>query len=281
MQGVTDCYLHGKRKPMNTAVVPVEQREVEFYGDELIAIRSSDGHIYVAIGQMCDALGIDRASQVRRIRNDEILVAGYQGSVNLTYPDGGTQSSGVLRLDLIPLWLTGLRIKAVSEEIRPKLKRFKQEASKILWEAFQDGRLTADSSFDELLQTDSEAVQAYKMALAVVKLARNQVLLEARLDRHEKDLVQHGERLEQIEATLGSNERQVTPDQASQISQAVKAVALALGKKTKRNEFGACYGELYRRYGITSYKALPAHKFEDALNFLTEWHQDITTNVPF
>jgi hypothetical protein len=266
---------------MSKAVVPVEQREVRFYDDELIAIRSNDGHIYVAIGQMCDALGIDRASQVRRIRNDEILAAGYQGSVNLTYPDGGTQASGVLRVDLIPLWLTGLRIKAVSEEVRPKLKRFKQEAAKILWEAFQDGRLTADSSFDELLQTDSEAVQAYKMALAVVKLARNQVLLEARLDRHEKDLTEYGERLEQVEATLGSNERQVTPDQASQISQAVKAVALALGKKTKRNEFGACYGELYRRYGITSYKALPAHQFEDALTFLTEWHQGITTDVPF
>jgi len=45
--------------------------------------------------------------------------------------------------------------------------------------------------------------------------------------------------------------RYVTPDQASQISQAVKAVALAIGKKSGRNEFGAVYGELYRKFGIT------------------------------
>ena len=28
--------------------------------------------------------------------------------------------------------------------------------------------------------------------------------------------------------------------------QVVKAVAIAQGKKSKRNEFGSCYGELYR-----------------------------------
>ncbi|NHZ72065.1 MAG: hypothetical protein GWP17_03155 [Aquificales bacterium] len=69
------------------ALVPIEQKQVIFYDDELIAIRGSDSHVYVSIGQLCDALGLDRASQVRRIRNNEILADGYRGSVNLTYPD--------------------------------------------------------------------------------------------------------------------------------------------------------------------------------------------------
>jgi hypothetical protein len=119
------------------------------------------------------------------------------------------------------------------------------------------------------------------MALAVVKLARNQVLLEGRLDDQAQELTAVGERLDQIEATLGQPERYVTQEQASQISQAVKAVAIALGKQTKRNEFGACYGELYRKYGITSYKMLPANKFDDAMKFLTEWHQSLTGESPF
>lgn len=70
-------------------LVPIEQKEVEFYGDELVAVRANDSQIYVAIGQMCDALGLDRASQVRPIRNDEVLADGYQGSVKLTYPSSG------------------------------------------------------------------------------------------------------------------------------------------------------------------------------------------------
>ena len=34
---------------MAQALVPVEQRTVEFYEDELIAVRGDDGQVYVAI----------------------------------------------------------------------------------------------------------------------------------------------------------------------------------------------------------------------------------------
>lgn len=66
-----------------------------------------------------------------------------------------------------------------------------------------------------------------------------------------------------------------------QISQAVKAVAHELGKRTKRNEYGGVYGELYRRYNINSYKILPKSKFEDALNWLNEWLQSMISDSPF
>ena len=56
------------------------------------------------------------------------------------------------------------------DEIRPKLERFQREAAKVLWEAFQAGRLTADVDFDALLAQDSPEAQAYKMAQAVLQL---------------------------------------------------------------------------------------------------------------
>jgi hypothetical protein len=95
--------------------------------------------------------------------------------------------------------------------------------------------------------------------------------------------VNHEQRLEEIEATLGNTERFITPDQAMQISQAVKAVAIAYGKQTKKNEFGSVYGELYRREGITSYKQLPAHRFQPVMRWMTEWHKDLTQedSLPF
>jgi hypothetical protein len=83
-------------------------------------------------------------------------------------------------------------------------------------------------------------------------------------------------RLETIEDALSQPGRMITEDQASQISQAVKAVALAIGKKSGRNEFGAVYGELYRKFGITGYKQLPARRFQEAIRFLTEWYESIT-----
>jgi hypothetical protein len=99
--------------------------------------------------------------------------------------------------------------------------------------------------------------------------------LTGRLDDHE-------ERLEQVEITLGNPDRFITPKQASQISQAVKAVAIVYGKMTKRNEFGPVYGELYRKFDITAYKELPAIKYRAAMDWLTEWYKTLTDeDVPF
>ncbi|HQF72059.1 MAG TPA: phage antirepressor N-terminal domain-containing protein [Promineifilum sp.] len=261
------------------SLVVIEQREVEFYGDELIAVRAADGHIYVSVRHLCDALGLDRTAQVRRIRRQEILDEAYKGGAILTPPSkggvgGGRQQLGLIRVDVVPLFLTGVSVNSVREEIRPKLARFQREAAKVLWEAFQQGQLTADLDFDALLAQDTPEAQAYRLAQAVLQLARNQLLMRAQLADHEQ-------RLETIESQLGDTGRNVTPDQASQISQAVKAVALALGKKTNRNEFGAVYGELYRKFGITGYKMLPAHRFDEAMKFLTDWHENLGGPLPF
>jgi hypothetical protein len=261
------------------ALIPIEQREVDFYDDELSAIRAEDGRIYASLAQMCAALGLDTQAQRRRIGRHVILSRG-EGVAKMATP-GGRQEAVVLRVDLVPLWLAGVRASAVRSEIREKLVRFQEEAAVVLWEAFQEGRLTAEPALGELLQSDTEAVQAYKMLQAMVKLARNQILLEAQVGVQATQLADHEQRLEEIESSLSDTGRNVTPEQASQLSQAVKAVALVLGKKTGRNEFAGVYGELYRKFGITSYKLLPARRFDEAMRFLSDWHHSITGDAPF
>ncbi len=257
---------------MEKQLTTVEQKEVSFYEDELVAIRADDGHIYVSVRHLSDALGLNPTGQIRRIRRQAILdKACYKGYISTP---GGPQAANWLRVDLVPLFITGLNTNSVREDIRPKLERFQEEGAKVLWEAFQQGRLTSSVSFDELLSKDTPAVKAYKQAMAILELARSQVMLEARLD-------DYGERLERIEAVLGDTGRFVTEDQASQISQAVKTVALKLGKKSGRNEYGAVYGELYRKFGVTGYKQLPASKFQQAMNWLNEWRDNIEGDLPF
>ncbi|MEZ4642091.1 MAG: phage antirepressor N-terminal domain-containing protein [Chloroflexota bacterium] len=267
-------------------LTPIEQRTVSFYGDELTAIRASDGHIYVSVRHLCDALGLSRQAQVRRIKRDEVLVDGYKGGAIMAPPSatgvgGGLQQAGLLRVDLVPLWLTGIRVSMVKEEIQAKLHRYKVEASRVLWEAFQEGRLTADPDFNALLTQNTPAVQAYQMLQAMARLARQQILLEARQELQQAQLRDHEQRLESIEATLGDPGRTITPEQASQISQAVKAIALILSKRSGSNQYGSVYGELYRKFGITGYKLLPAHKFSEAITWLTEWHQSLVGEEPF
>jgi len=269
---------------MDTELVVVEQRELTFYDDQLVAVRAADGHVYVSVRHLCEAIGVARQPQVRRITEHHVLSKGYAGGTIMIPPGpqggGGSQKAGLLRADLVPLWLSGIDTKRVKEEIRQKLERYQEEVGAVLWEAFREGRLTAAPSFDELLAGASpETVQAYQVAQAVLHLARNQVMLEAQL---RGVLDNHEQRLEAVEAQLRlDSARYVTEEQASMISQAVKAVAVALGKRSGRNEFGGVYGEMYRKFGISGYKMLPARRFEEAMRWLTEWRDSVEGGLPF
>ncbi len=270
-------------KTQNSALVPVEEKQVLFYEDEITAVLveiKDTRQVYIPLRPICKRLGVTWPSQLNRIHRDPVLSKKLKGVFVMNTP-GGRQEMSCLPLEYLNGWLFGINANRVNAEIRERLIRYQEECYRVLAEAFQEGQLTADPAFSDLLKSDSEAVQAYRMALAIVKLARNQILLESRLDNHEKIIGKHSERLEQIETVLGSPDHTITPDQASQLSQAVKTVAIALGKQTKKNEFGAVYGEMYRKFGITSYKLLPANRFTETMTWLTEWHQQIAGDAPF
>jgi ferritin-like metal-binding protein YciE len=127
------------------------------------------------------------------------------------------------------------------------------------------------------------------MAMAIAEMARSQLLLEARLDqrlqKHEEQFAEQNQRLERIESALGDTGRFITPEQAMEISQAVKLVAMELYKRTRKNEYGAVYGQFYRQFRIASYKQLPANQFQAAIDWLTDWYRRITgapgDEIPF
>ena len=137
----------------------IEQKTVTFYDDELIAVRADDGQIYVSVRHLCEAIGVARQPQVRKIREHHVLAKGYSGGTIMIPPGprggGGRQRAGLLRVDLVPLWLSGLDTRRVKEGVRAKLERYQEEVAKVLWDAFQAGRLTSTPSFDDLLQKDS------------------------------------------------------------------------------------------------------------------------------
>lgn len=270
----------------DNALVPIEQKDVLFYEDEITAVRViQEGvvQIFVPIRPIVELLGLDWSGQLRRTRNDPVLSNEIENVIVNTA--GGPQEMPCLPLDMLNGWLFGINASRVTkQEVRDRLIRYQKDCYRVLYEAFEEGRLStgADATFDELLQqSGSEAVEAYRMLQAMIKLARNQVIIEGHLDRQDVRLEDHEQRLEEIESTLGDPKRHVTPEQASQISQAVKAVAMELSKRTGRNEYGGVYGELYRRFEITSYKLLPANRFKEAMSFLTEWHQSLTGDAPF
>lgn len=259
----------------------VEQKEVVFYGDQITAVLAEDGTVYIPVRPICELIGIDWNGQRRRINGNAVLSEEVV-SVDVTSTQGSgppqRRSMLCLPLDFISGFLFGINEDRVKPELRERVIRYQRECYKVLADAFNEGRLT-DDGVDALIQSDPDniAVQAYQMATAIARLARQQLAIEVHLRDQSELLVDHELRLEQLEASL-SSDATVSDAQAAQLSQAVKAVALVLGQKTKRNEFPGVYGELYRRYNCSSYKLLKRKDFEPAMDWLNEWKASLESD---
>ena len=191
----------------------IEQKTVEFYNDELVAVRVQGGTVYVPIRPICDMLDISWPSQRNRIHRDEVLAQEVKNiSIFITNTQGSTEGQHrevlCLPLEFVSGFLFGINATRVKPEVKSRLLRYQRECYKVLSEAFFEGRLSPDTDFETLLQnTDNPAVQAYKTFQALAKLARHQLILESRIDKHE-------ERLEQLESVVGDTRHYITPSQS-------------------------------------------------------------------
>jgi len=286
------------------SLTPVEQKTIIFYDDELTAVRveqEGSSAVYVPVRRLADNLGLDWRSQLRRIQRDNVLAEAVKGVVIMTTPSksgrgGGPQEALALPLDCVPGWLFGIQTSRVKEGIRPKLERYRRECFRVLWDAFKTEILPAvDPEYAQPTMEMSPAERALALAEAVTAMARQQVALERwlshhdnrievvedRLDRAAEVVGDQGRRLQRIELTIAGGAT-VTDAQAAAISEAVKALAFELGKKEadKGNPYQRVYSELYRKFRVPSYKALPVESFPAVMNWLTEWWQELTEEAP-
>jgi hypothetical protein len=64
--------------PSSAAERPVEQVVVTFFDLPCLAVRAANGAIYLAIRDLCDALGVQLSAQLRRIRSHTQLRKGLR-----------------------------------------------------------------------------------------------------------------------------------------------------------------------------------------------------------
>lgn len=276
----------------DSALQPVQQKTVLFYEDEITAVlvAAEDGEeAYVPIRPICDFLGIDWSSQRRRINRDPVLSESMM-SVVITATDidpssRRPQTSTMLCLPLEYLngWLFGVSAHRVKPEFRDRVITYQRECYRVLSDAFQKTKRDESAVTPNIV-----ALQQVKaLGQALISLAEEQIEHEIRLSETELRLDEAvvvvddlSKRVQAVENKLGDPERKVTAAQASHVSQAVKAVAMALSKASGRNEYGGVYGELYRRYEVPSYRELPASKYKGVMAWLNEWLQSITADSP-
>ena len=275
--------------PNEHALVPVREQTVDFYGDQVLAAQTADETVWVAIRPICDALGLTWSSQFMRIKRDPVL-APAQGVLIMRTP-GGEQRLVALPLKLLPGWLFGIQANRVKSELREKILRYQQDCYEVLWRAFQGDVMPqpapappADLSGAELAVEIAGAVYTLaQQQLALERgLAQEQTARQALAARHQvmadymRSFVQETRtRLTALEVRLDPASV-LTEAQAADLALAVKTVAHALEGQGEAQGYGRVYGELYRRYQITSYKNLPQSRLAEVLAWLHRWHAELT-----
>src|SRR5690606_19783806 len=116
----------------------------------------------------------------RRVRESPILAAGAK--VLEVEGDDGLGRALCLRVDLLPLWLTGVNSAAVAERLRPRLELFQREAASVLWQSFRPQGFGPEDELVPQRHQQTPAEQAYVGALTQATLARHQMLIERQLD---------------------------------------------------------------------------------------------------
>lgn len=182
-----------------------------------------------------------------------------------------------LQLEFLPGWLFTITPKRVRLDLQDKIKRYRRECYRVLWEAFQSETLTVTDS--RSVSTPSPLEQIRATALAVAQLAEQQMEMEQqltkRLDKAAEVFVGFERRLGTLEKKLGPVTL-ITEDQAETISSSVKALAeLMTTRDSCRNHYQGIFSELYRRFGVSSYKNIRLDRYEQVLSFLEDWHQSV------
>ena len=265
----------------SVALIPRTTREVTFYGDVLLIALVGDVP-YVAIRPIAEFIGLEWSSQRLRIQRDDIL-SEESKLVVMTGADGRQREMFSLPLELLPGWLFGVTPSKARPEYREKLTQYRRDCFRVLWRAFQTelAQQTPEAA------TPSPLMEVRGLALAVAQMAEQQMELQTQVitanEKIDQAITIVGDlekRLTTVEQTT-STKSAITNPQATEISNQVKALAEILTKTHPgKNHYQGIFGELYRRFGVSSYKLVRQEQYQAVLDFLERWRKTALKERP-
>lgn len=138
----------------------------------------ADGTNWASLRYMCDSLGIDYVTQLRKLRSRSWATVGQRPTVAA---DGKVREMAVVTSDTIPLWLATIDENRVAEDARPRLIAYQREAAAALDAYFNKRAVVAPAvnQFDALRAMIDQLEAAEREAAEAKAIAQR---TEARLD---------------------------------------------------------------------------------------------------
>ena len=106
--------------------------QFNFHRDTIDVVEKDDT-LWVSVRRVCEALGIDLATQYRKLKTAPWARIGLEP---IRDANGRNQTAFLVDLDSLPMWLVGITPSRVSQGIRDKLVLYQKDAARVLRDHF-------------------------------------------------------------------------------------------------------------------------------------------------
>ena len=244
----------------------------EFYAETYRAYLGTDRNLYLRVADISESIGLDFASQLRRIKNSVPLSRKLTYiEVDTPYKDGiRRRAVAHMNIEGLTYWLATIDTSRVKPEIRGLIEQFQIEFVDTVWALYRSD-IVSDVILAELDAYKSPAQRELSEALDKIRDVMKQLEnLEGRLTR--------------IEGMV-SDVAVVNAQQQRQLQRMIETVAEALfearnGKLPKSQCFGMCYNEFKDTFQIPIYSMLPEGRMEEAINYLAKRYKHFKPGAP-
>jgi hypothetical protein len=277
--------------PQSSAPVPAGSpyRELQFDGDQLVAVLLDGEGIAVPVRLICQALGIDVASQSERIQSHEVLSRGLR--VVRVRQGQQLRSVAALLHRYIPFWLATISPHQVRDDVRPKLVRYQTELVDILAALFggdwQPAPLaSADPAVAALQQTLARALTDLRIAReALLALQQQQDAQGQHLAQQQQHLADHDAQIAQVEGVMDDvlgriAQHPVTAPQQEAIGRAIRTLAVRYKQRTGAEIFGRLFGQFCMHFGTPKYSLLPSARYAEAIAWVRAQAESLLPDDP-
>jgi hypothetical protein len=227
-----------------------------------IAAAEIDGQPMAALKPMCDAIGIDYPTQLRKLKAKSWAVVGMSPT---TGSDGKTYQMAMIDRRTMTMWLATLDEKRVHEAARDTVVAFQAEAADALDAYFHDGGAINPAATDDQLDAIARRAQSQ---MQVVRLAQG--IIDSKHLEAKARIV--------LARALGEQPELNPTDVPLYVSDYLRSKGLSAGMAaTKASGFGKRLKGLY----VAEHGKAPGMDHQNLPNGrASEWHQEHQHPVP-
>lgn len=177
----------------------LQVKEVNFNGDQIIAIQEIDGSVYVGVTFICIGIGLNEKQKDRQVANIQSDIVLKRGAKKLPLKfEGQHREILCIMIDYLPLWLAKITITPAIKKNNPalveKLIEYQLKAKDVLAAAFVPEQMQITNPYELLLKNIND-----NQRLLVVEQSK----LSDKLSQHLETYAEDKEAFNQTALSIG------------------------------------------------------------------------------